>query len=182
MKKSNTSEKEGMVSNKSIEVTDASLREITASDPLVVVDCWAPWCGPCYMIAPIIEELAWDYAGKVLFGKLNVARMLVPKLRALDAIAARLRKSPEAVRKKIDRLGLEVVDPKGLRTTTSLKIPNEFASGAHVFPQIRFSTPVCSDHAFQRFFSYPKHAIMMAKKESFFSKYILKDAFRVLNA
>jgi hypothetical protein len=44
--------------------------------------------------------------------------VLVPELRALDAIAARFRKSPEAVRKKIDRLGL-VIDPKGLRTTTS---------------------------------------------------------------
>ncbi|MGQ9543665.1 MAG: thioredoxin, partial [Candidatus Bathyarchaeia archaeon] len=33
---------------------------------------WAPWCGPCHMVAPIIEELARDYAGKILFGKLNV--------------------------------------------------------------------------------------------------------------
>jgi thioredoxin 1 len=38
----------------------------------MVVDCWAPWCGPCRMVAPIIEELARDYAGKVVFGKLNV--------------------------------------------------------------------------------------------------------------
>ncbi|MGB9717559.1 MAG: thioredoxin [Thermoproteota archaeon] len=38
----------------------------------MVVDCWAPWCGPCHMIAPIIEGLARDYSGKILFGKLNV--------------------------------------------------------------------------------------------------------------
>ncbi|MCK4243864.1 thioredoxin, partial [Candidatus Bathyarchaeota archaeon] len=35
-------------------------------------DCWAPWCGPCNIVTPIIEELASDYAGKILFGKLNV--------------------------------------------------------------------------------------------------------------
>jgi len=37
----------------------------------VVVDFWAPWCGPCQMIAPIIDELAGEYAGKVLFAKVN---------------------------------------------------------------------------------------------------------------
>jgi len=72
MKKSRTSEKEEMVLNKPIEVTDSTFNETIENHPLVVVDCWAPWCGPCHMVAPIIEELARDYAGKVLFGKLNV--------------------------------------------------------------------------------------------------------------
>ena len=55
-----------------ITVTDASLSEIIRKHPLVVVDCWATWCRPCQMIAPVIDEMARDYAGKIVFGKLNV--------------------------------------------------------------------------------------------------------------
>ena len=40
--------------------------------PKVVVDCWAAWCGPCRMVAPVIEELARDYAGRITFAKLDV--------------------------------------------------------------------------------------------------------------
>ncbi len=72
MKKGRTSEKERTVVSKPIEITDATFRETVESHPLAVVDCWAPWCGPCRMVAPIIEELAEKYSGKVLFGKLNV--------------------------------------------------------------------------------------------------------------
>jgi len=59
-------------SDKPIEVTDVIFKETIQNHSLVVVDCWAPWCGPCHMVAPVIEELARDYAGKILFGKLNV--------------------------------------------------------------------------------------------------------------
>lgn len=72
MNKSRTTEKKGTPANKPIEVTDATFKETVERHPLVVVDCWAPWCGPCRMVAPVIEDLARDYAGKVLFGKLNV--------------------------------------------------------------------------------------------------------------
>jgi thioredoxin 1 len=58
--------------NKPIQVTDNTFTQIITNHSLVVVDCWAAWCGPCHMIAPIIEALANDYAGKIVFGKLNV--------------------------------------------------------------------------------------------------------------
>ena len=57
---------------KPVEVTDSTFEETIQKASLVVVDCWAAWCGPCRMVAPIIEELAKDFAGKILFGKLNV--------------------------------------------------------------------------------------------------------------
>lgn len=54
------------------EFTEANFQsEVVESDSLVLVDFWAPWCGPCRMIAPIVEELASDYAGKVVVGKVN---------------------------------------------------------------------------------------------------------------
>jgi len=55
-----------------VEVTDQTFAEFISQRGLVVVDCWAPWCAPCRMIAPIIEGLAKDYAGRIVFGKLNV--------------------------------------------------------------------------------------------------------------
>lgn len=60
------------VISKPVKVTDGTLMEVVQKNPLVVVDCWAPWCSPCYMVAPVVEELARDHAGKILFGKLNV--------------------------------------------------------------------------------------------------------------
>ncbi len=56
-----------------IEINDANFKdEVIASDLPVLLDFWAPWCMPCKMIAPAIEEIASEYAGKLKVGKLNV--------------------------------------------------------------------------------------------------------------
>jgi thioredoxin 1 len=57
---------------KPFEVTDSSFdTEVLKSDKPVLVDFWAPWCGPCRMVAPIVDELSDEYDGKVKFVKLN---------------------------------------------------------------------------------------------------------------
>jgi len=57
---------------KPIILTDSNFFSQVAKYSLLVVDFWAPWCGPCRMVGPLIEQLAADYAGKVAFGKMNV--------------------------------------------------------------------------------------------------------------
>jgi thioredoxin 1 len=60
-----------MASDKVKTLTDGNFDE-TTKQGVVLVDLWAPWCGPCRAIAPIVEALAEDYDGRVTVGKLNV--------------------------------------------------------------------------------------------------------------
>ena len=56
-----------------LEITDATFEEVVLnSDKPVVVDFWAAWCGPCRMVGPIIDELATEYKGKAVVGKVDV--------------------------------------------------------------------------------------------------------------
>ena len=55
-----------------IVLTDTNFASEVRKNPLMIVDFWAPWCGPCRMVSPIIEQLAREYSGKVTVGKVNV--------------------------------------------------------------------------------------------------------------
>ena len=58
---------------KPIEISDQTFnQEVLGVKGLVLVDCWAPWCGPCRMVAPVLDQLAREYAGRVKIVKLNV--------------------------------------------------------------------------------------------------------------
>ena len=54
------------------EFTDASAKEAIESGKVVVIDCWAPWCGPCLKLGPLVEELAEKYGDKAEIGKINI--------------------------------------------------------------------------------------------------------------
>jgi len=68
-------------------VTDADFDKFVTKYPLVLVDCWAPWCGPCRMVAPVIDALAKEMSGKVVFGKLNTdENSVIPNKFSISAI------------------------------------------------------------------------------------------------
>ena len=58
--------------SKVLQITDATLDEVLNTDKPVVIDFWAEWCGPCRMVAPIIEQLAEEYKDNVIVGKIDV--------------------------------------------------------------------------------------------------------------
>jgi len=54
-----------------VDISDTDFRSFISENPVAVVDCWAPWCGPCKMLAPVLHELAQEFASVLVIGKLN---------------------------------------------------------------------------------------------------------------
>ena len=77
--------------------------EVVKSDTPVLIDFWAPWCGPCQMIAPAIKELAQEYAGKLKVGKINVdeAPDLATQFSVMSIPAIMLFKDGQVMEKKV---------------------------------------------------------------------------------
>jgi len=71
MSRFSSGEPGGKAMAKPVELNEKNFNEVMSNNENVVVDFWAEWCAPCRMIAPVIEELAKEYAGRVVFAKLN---------------------------------------------------------------------------------------------------------------
>jgi len=86
------------MSDNAVTFTDENFSEET-SEGLALVDFWAPWCGPCRLVSPVIEELAGDLQGKVKVGKLNVDENMKTseKFRVMSIPTVILFKDGEAV-------------------------------------------------------------------------------------
>lgn len=103
--------------DKPVAVTDTTLKEVVSNHPLVVVDCWAPWCAPCNIVAPVVEQLAQDYAGKILFGKLNVDnnRRVATEYQIMSIPTLLVFKNGRLVDRIIGAMPKQMLEPKLIR-------------------------------------------------------------------
>ena len=72
LKRSQPNETKPAQPTEPVELTDSNFKQVVSSYPVVVVDFWAPWCGPCRVVSPVLEQLASEMAGQATFAKLNV--------------------------------------------------------------------------------------------------------------
>jgi len=97
-----------------IAVTDDKFEDTIQKYPLVVVDCWASWCAPCNMIAPIVEDLAREYQGKIVFGKLNTDenRETTRKFNIMSIPTLLIFKIGKLVDQSVGALPREILEPE----------------------------------------------------------------------
>lgn len=97
-----------------VEVTDSDFEETIEEYPIVLVDFWAAWCGPCKMMEPVLEELARNYQGDVVIGKMNVDKnQNIPSRFQVSSIPTMvLFKDGEVVDKMIGARGKEQLSQK----------------------------------------------------------------------
>jgi thioredoxin 1 len=97
-----------------LELNSSNLDEELKKHPLLVVDCWAPWCAPCRMVTPVIEELARDYQGKITFGKLNVDtnQSIAMKYEIMSIPTLLIFKDGQLVDEKVGALPRRMLEPE----------------------------------------------------------------------
>ena len=110
----NNAESQAFKLNKPITVTDATFEETIQKCSLVVIDCWAPWCGPCRMISPVLEEIARDYTGRIIIGKLNVDenQKTAMKYRIMSIPAMLIFKNGKFIDQVIGAMPRQMLEPK----------------------------------------------------------------------
>lgn len=81
--------------------------------PNILIDCWASWCAPCQIIAPVLEDLAKDYAGKIVIGKLNVDenRDTAMKYKIMSIPTMLIFKNGELIDQQIGAMPREELEP-----------------------------------------------------------------------
>jgi len=97
-----------------LELDSSNFDEEIKKHPLLVVDCWAPWCAPCLMVAPVIEELARDYGDKIRFGRLNIdmSQSIAVKYRIMSIPTLLIFQNGQLVGQKVGALPRKVLEPE----------------------------------------------------------------------
>jgi len=100
--------------NRPIEINDIDFDENIKKYQTIVIDCWAPWCGPCKMVEPVIDDLAKEMQGKIVFGKLNIDenQMIASKYAIMSIPSLLVFKNGELVDKIVGAMPKDILKAK----------------------------------------------------------------------